>query len=244
MIIRATAIPLAVYPYSSTSHIVHWLTRFQGKISTILKGALRPTSRFLGEYELFSTSELLYYAKPNSTLYTAKECTLLERRAAFRTDWRAMQAASYLAVLFNRTTPEDAPHPELFGLFEELLDAAQDFGAKPGFLPWAELKFCDAHGHAPNFERCVICSAKTSLRFCASQGGVVCGPCAKEKKLPTLECPPDVLAVLRSWAAAEHPLENGGELTAGQRTAVHAVLSTFMSCHFNLSPEYRAAVSA
>ena len=59
MIIRATAIPLAVYPYSSTSRIVHWLTRQQGKISTLLKGALRPRSPFIGEYELFSTSELL-----------------------------------------------------------------------------------------------------------------------------------------------------------------------------------------
>ena len=63
MIARTTAIPLACYPYSSSSRIVHWLTRHHGKVSTLLKGALRPKSPFLGEYDLFSTSELLYFQK-------------------------------------------------------------------------------------------------------------------------------------------------------------------------------------
>ena len=92
MIIKTTAIPLAYYPYSSTSRIVHWLTRHHGKVSTLLKGALRPKSPFLGEYELFGTSELLYFAHRPHVLHTAKECALLHPRDAFRTDWRAMQA--------------------------------------------------------------------------------------------------------------------------------------------------------
>ncbi len=244
MIIRATAIPLAIYPYSSTSHIVHWMTRYHGKISTIIKGALRTKSRFLGEYELFSTSELLYFAKPSSTLYTAKECALLEKRPAFRTDWRAMQSASYLAALFNKTTPEDAPQPELFHLLEELLDRAQEFGAHPNFLPWAELKFCDAHGHVPNLGNCVICSARDPLKFCAAQGGVVCAACAKERKLATLESPPDVIAILKSWADADLPARvTAATLTGKQRTDIHAILSAFMLYHFDLAREHRLAIT-
>ena len=245
MIVRATAIPLAIYPYSSTSHIVHWLTRHHGKVSTLLKGALRPNSRFLGEYELFSTSELLYFAKPNSTLYTAKECSLLQRRAAFRTDWRAMQVASYLAALLNRTTPEDAPHPELFSLYEDLLDFAEINGAHHQFMPWAELQFSDAHGHAPNLGNCVLCSAKDKLRFCASQGGVVCTSCSKARKLPTLGSPPDVLAILRSWQQAGSPSSVvKTALTGRQRTDINAIISTFMLYHFNLNPHHRTAALA
>jgi DNA repair protein RecO (recombination protein O) len=239
---RATAIPLAIYPYSSTSHIVHWLTRHHGKISTLIKGAMRPKNRFLGEYELFSTTELLYFVKPNSTLYTAKECSLLQRRPSFRTDWRAMQSASYLTALFNKTTPEDAPHPELFSLFEDVLDWAETFGGNHQFMPWAELRFSDAHGHAPNLENCVLCSAKKDLQFCASQGGVVCTPCSKARELPTLGSPPDVLAILRAWQQNDNPTSViNTTLTGKQRTEINAIISTFMLYHFNLQPHHRLA---
>lgn len=242
MIERATAIPLAIYPYSSTSHIVHWLTRHHGKISTLLKGALRTKNRFLGEYELFSTTELLYFAKSRSTLFTAKECSLLQRRKGFRSDWRAMQSASYLAALFNKTTPEDAPHPELFALFEDLLDLAENFGSNHQFLPWAELRFSEALGHAPNLERCVLCSAHDDLKFCASQGGVICTPCSKARKLPTLGSPPDVLAILRAWQQAETPGSVVKTMLTGkQRTEINAILGTFMHYHFNLQPHHRNA---
>lgn len=243
MIVRATAIPLAIFPYSSTSTIVQWFTRSHGKVSTILKGAFRPKSPFLGEYEHFGTSELLYYAKHSQNLHTAKECALLHRRDSFRTNWRAMQAASYISALFRHTTPEDAPHPELFELYETLLDLAEPYGASPLFLLWSELRFCDHHGHRPNLGNCTLCANAGELRFCASQGGTVCPKCAKEKKLPTLPCPPDVLAMLRAWQAADHPAAVVNTQTSGkQRTAINAIAGTFMMYHFNLQPEHRNAV--
>ena len=242
MIERATAIPLACFPYSSTSRIVHWLTRHHGKISTLLKGALRPKSPFLGEYDLFSTSELLYFAKSNQTLHTGKECAMLHRRDAFRTDWRAMQTASYLSALFDKATPEEAPQPELFELYEELLDLAEEYGRYAQFLIWAELRFCDHHGHAPHLDDCVLCAAKTDLHFCASQGGTVCAPCSKSRKLPTLEAPPDVLLTLRSCQQIDHPpTSEKSELSDGQLAAIHTIMGIFMAYQFNIPMEHRNA---
>ena len=243
MIVRTTAIPLACHPYSSTSRIVHWLTRHHGKISTLLKGALRPKSPFLGEYELFGTSELLYFQKRAGTLHNGKECALLHPRTAFRTDWRAMQAASRLSTLFNRTTPDEAPQPGLFEFFEELLDLAEEYGRHPQFLPWAELRFCTHHGHAPNLGPCVLCPSEKDLRFCASSGGTVCAECSKSHKLPTLECPTDVLAILRTWQQADHPravVET--RLSAKQENRIDTIVETFMRHHFNLPAEPRNAV--
>lgn len=242
MIERATAIPLACFPYSSTSRVVHWLTRHHGKISTLLKGALRPKSPFLGEYDLFSTSELLYFAQRTHSLHTGKECAMLHRREAFRTDWRAMQTASYLSALFDKTTPEEAPCPELFELYEELLDLAEEYGRCPQFIVWAELRFCDRHGHAPNLDHCVLCEAKTDLRFCASQGGVVCASCSRSRKLPILECPPDVLSILRTWQHAIHPGQAvKTQLITRQSNALNAIMGTFMIYQFNLPQEHRLA---
>lgn len=243
MIIRATAIPLAIYPYSTTSRIVHWLTRHQGKISTVLKGALRPKSPFLGEYELFSTSELLFYSKQTNTLFTAKECALLTRRPRFRTDWRAMQTASYLTALTNKTTPEHAPHLEQFSFFEELLDLTEQYGQHLQFMIWAELKFCQFHGHTPQTSKCVICASTENLRFCSSQGGVTCSNCAREHKLPTLECPSDILAIINAWQQTEHPSTViNTQLNARQKTQLNAIAGTFMLYHFNIQPHHRNAV--
>jgi len=239
---RATAIPLACFPYSSTSRVVHWLTRHHGKISTLLKGAMRPKSPFLGEYDLFSTSELLYFAKRTHTLHTGKECAMIHRRDAFRVDWRAMQTASYLSALFDKTTPEEAPQPELFELYEELLDLAEEYGRHPQFLIWAELRFCDQQGHAPHFDDCMLCGATADLRFCASQGGVVCAACSRDRKLPILESPPDVLAMLRAWQQADHPAAGVKTQPSGKQfTALHTLMGTFMMYQFNLPPDCRSS---
>jgi DNA repair protein RecO (recombination protein O) len=243
MIIRTTAIPLVCRPYSSTSQVVHWLTRSQGMLTTLLKGALRPKSPFLGEYELFGTSELLYYRKRTGTLHVGKECALLLPRKAFRTDWRAMQAASYLSVLFSKTTPDEAPQPGHFERYEELLDFAVQYGSVPAFLLWAELKFCDHLGHRPNLSACTLCASDSAPRFSAASGGVVCRDCARKKELPTLECPPDVRAILRSWQRAERPGPVvKTRLTEKQNNLLDAILGAFIERQFGIPPMHRRAV--
>lgn len=245
MVVRATAIPLACFPFSNSSRVVHWLTRHHGKISTLLKGAMRSKSPFLGEYDLFCTSELLYFEKRINTLHTGKECAMLHRRDAFRSDWRAMQTASYLTALFDRTTPEETPQPGLFALYEELLDHAEVHGHHPEYLVWAELRFCAFHGHAPTLDACVHCSATKALRFCASQGGVVCTECSRARKHPILECPSALLAGLQAWQKADHP-EDALRVTVdrGHAEALHAIMSAFMMYQFGVPVELRDAAVA
>jgi DNA repair protein RecO len=240
VIIKTLAIPLAHYPYSSTSRIVHWLTRHHGKISTLLKGALRPKSSFLGEYELFSTSELLYLPRHTSTLHPGKECALLHPRPAFRTNWRAMQAASYISALFNRTLPEEAPHPGLFEFYEELLDLAEQYGNTPTFLPWAELQFCTHLGHTPNLGNCTLCGTPKNLAFSAPSGGTICKKCSQKQRLPTLGSPPEQLAILQNWQQTLHP-QDAAIPTPQQRAHISTLLGTFMHHHFSIPSEIRTA---
>ena len=242
--IKTIAIPFAFFPYSITSRIVHWQTRHHGKVATLLKGALRPKSPFLGEYELFSTSELLYLPRSGRTLHLAKECSLLQARNGFRTHWRAMQTASALSALFSRNLPEEAPDPALFGFYEELLDLAEIYGDLPSFFFWAELQVCTHLGHAPHFEHCIFCKAQEPHLFCIPSGGAVCSECAQHNQLQTIPLSPDIRAILQAWQKNTRPQAAlKTRLTPTQHQRIFHFLEAFLQEHLNLPPEIRQACS-
>ncbi len=102
--IRAEAICLAVRPWSRTSHIVSWLTG-AGRVSTLVKGAVRPKSQFLGQYDVNYTCEILYYARARGELHALRECSAIDRRDRLRGDYRALALADY----FRKTCGDLAP---------------------------------------------------------------------------------------------------------------------------------------
>ena len=89
MILKDQAIALRIHPFGNTSRIVVWLSQSYGKLATLVKGSQREKSGFLGQYDLFYTCELLFYAREQRNLHILKECTPLVLRPSFRSDWRA-----------------------------------------------------------------------------------------------------------------------------------------------------------
>jgi DNA repair protein RecO (recombination protein O) len=240
VIIKTTAIPLAYYPYSSTSRIVHWLTRHHGKISTLLKGALRPQSPFLGEYELFSTSELLYSPQKNGTLHKATECALIHSRSAFRTNWKAMLTASYISTLFSKTLPEESPESGIFEFYEKLLDLTEKYGDQNNLLLWAELQCCNHFGHTPNFGNCTLCNSLQKLQFSGSSGGTICQTCATKSHHPTIGTSPDSLALLLRWQKLSDPtIALKTSLSLPQKQQSNNMMNQFISYQFSISPKIR-----
>ena len=102
--IRAEAVCLAIRPWSRTSHVVSWLTG-AGRVATLVKGAVRPKSAFLGQYDVNYTCEILYYARARGELHALRECSAVERRDGLRDDYRALMLADY----FRKTAGELAP---------------------------------------------------------------------------------------------------------------------------------------
>ena len=59
---KTEAICLDIRPWSRTSHVVRWMTP-DGPVTTVVKGAVRPKSAFLGQYDLNYTCEIVYYSR-------------------------------------------------------------------------------------------------------------------------------------------------------------------------------------
>jgi DNA repair protein RecO len=122
MITQSEAIALQIRPWSKTSHIVTWLTPDHGRLITSIKGACRPKSPFLGQYDLFYTCHLLFYTREHEGVHIAKECEPHHRRDTIREHWRAAALATYLVELTARALPLREPHADVYKLLSQTLD--------------------------------------------------------------------------------------------------------------------------
>lgn len=178
MMIKTEAIALQIRPWSKTSHIVTWLTPGHGCVVTSVKGACRPKSAFLGQYDLFYTCELLFYPREHNGIHAIRECAPLQRRDPLRDDWRAAAAAAYLADLTARAVPGgQQPHPELFAHLSAALDClAQGAAPLPGTVLRYELRLLHTLGLLPDLTPCPDCHTAHNAwhRFSLPAGRILC----------------------------------------------------------------------
>ena len=146
--IRSEAVCLSISPWSKTSHIVSWLTP-DGKISTVVKGAQRPKSFFLGQYDLNYTCEILYYARAKGELHALRECTPLEMRERLRDDFGALALAGYCRRLVSDFAPVG---PDCRAWFDLLTTTLDGLSSEVGHLVAFELKVLDLLGLEPEME--------------------------------------------------------------------------------------------
>ena len=239
MIEKTPAIVLRYAPYSNTSRVVTWLTPAYGRIVTVIKGSQRPKSPFLGQYDLFYTCELLFYARDRNGIHIAKECSPVKTRDGLRRDWEATATASYFCDLVQKISPTDAPHAGSFELLDRALDDLADQGSSPSFLFWFELKFLDLMGVSPRLQNCMECRrplnpTPSPARFSWTQGGVLCPACAGRKAVDGISIPPDVLAMLASWQRAKtSQAALNTQCTPKQRESAGKLLGLFLGHHLD-----------
>ncbi len=182
MILKDNAIALRIHPFGNTSRIVVWLSQTHGKLATLVKGSQREKSAFLGQYDLFYTCELLFYAREHRNLHILKECYPLDLRTPFRADWRACAAASYAAGALDRAMPFGPAPPGLYVLLSETLDRLAARTPGPAFLPRFELLLLQELGLSPRWDACAKCRADlrggATARLDVAHGAVLCEACA------------------------------------------------------------------
>jgi DNA repair protein RecO (recombination protein O) len=169
MIERDHGIVLRWFPVTDSSRVVVWFTRHHGQLSTLIKGALRGKSWALGQYDLFHTCEILFYAGAKEDLHLFRECSPLRRRRGLRSDWRACAGASFVADLLYHVAPPRASAPALYELASQCLDQLARGNKPPALLFWFELHVLRELGLAPRLAD----DPAASLRFAYALGRVL-----------------------------------------------------------------------
>ncbi|HNR93411.1 MAG TPA: DNA repair protein RecO [Kiritimatiellia bacterium] len=239
-ILKTDAIALRIAPVSNTSSVVTWLTPGWGRLSTMIKGGRRPKSRFLGQYDLFYTCELLFYGREHRELHIASECCPLKMRPALRTDWRAAAMASYFADLAARIGPVHAEHADTWRLLDEALDDLAARGAAAEHTFWLEMKLLESMGLAPRLQDCLHCGrelepGRDDTWFSHERGGLICRTCAGTCPEEPARLAPDIFAALRGLQRARH--SSGARAVRcqpRQAREIEGLLGRFLSWHFEI----------
>ena len=151
-IIKTDGIVLAIHPWSRTSHIVTWLTPDHGCVTTLVKGAVRPKSAFLGQYDLFYTCDLLYYARARGDMHALRETTPRNLRESLRGRWRETAIAGYAAGLVKDLAPANGESAAWFEFMSSLLDRLETHSLIPLLeLVRLEMDVLRLAGWSPDF---------------------------------------------------------------------------------------------
>jgi len=126
--VKTRGICLAIRPWSRTSHVTVWLTP-AGCVSTVVKGAVRPKSAFLGQYDLNYTCEILYYARAKGELHALRECAPVRLREVLRDHFRALALADWFRRLALDLAPAGPEASQWFDLLERALDGLGESGS-------------------------------------------------------------------------------------------------------------------
>lgn len=152
--IKSEGICLAIYSWSRTSHVVEWLTP-EGPATTVVKGAVRAKSLFLGQYDLNYTCEIVRYARTKNGVSALKECTPLRRRDNLRKGFRRLGAASWFRMLAAELSPSGSDAREFFAALDEALSALEGISTREELLAKViafELKILNLVGLTPELE--------------------------------------------------------------------------------------------
>ena len=153
--IRTDAICLDIRPWSRTSHVVTWLTPV-GKVATVVKGAVRPKSAFLGQYDLNYTCDILYYARAQGELHALRDCVPLDLRESLRGNYRALAMAGYFRQLVGELAPSGPDCRPWYDLLSSTLSTLSTSStlstpSTPSTLVLFELRVLELAGLKPDF---------------------------------------------------------------------------------------------
>lgn len=252
MILKTEAIVLSIRPYSRTSHVVTWLTRDYGRITTAVKGACRTKSAFLGQYDLFYTCELLFYRRSRNGVHAIRECSPLEFREPLRSNWRGTAAAGYITNLTAHITTTHSK--DIYNDLLHALDTLCNCEAKSikPLIFWYEIRLLGHHGIAPDFSLCPECSSAASewLRFSIAAGRLTCTHRGdKQRYTPVVTLHKEVIKLLRRFAKCDtfiahqySPIlhtENKNEKKSNLILGLSRFLGIFIVFHLDLPASVR-----
>lgn len=173
------AIVLRRRNWGEADRILTLFTPQRGKIRVRAVGIRKPRSRKAGHLELYRRATL-YLAKGRD-LDIVTQAETVDAFDGLREDLVRSAAASYLAELLDRLSPEEVENPAAYRLLHQSLRAICREQTPQLVLRCYEIKLLESMGFRPELLHCTV--SREEIRpenqfFSPARGGVVCPRCA------------------------------------------------------------------
>lgn len=130
------------------------LTREQGKIDAIAKGARKAGSRLAGSSDPLTVAQLgIATGRRNAFITQTQPVTSFP---GLRTDYERLSFALALLELYSAVLPYEQPDPDAYELLLACLAAIEKHPKPVVALVWSELQLMSAEGFLPQFERSAL----------------------------------------------------------------------------------------
>lgn len=169
------------YDYSETSLIVLFLTKDEGLIKTIAKGAKRKKSQFKGLLDYLNFLKIYYIKKENRELQTLTNVDLLESNIELFSKSENFDYLFAITKIITKGVKENQKEEEIFRLLKAILNSLKK-GVPPDwafyyFLIW----FLRLSGFFPSYFFCSNCGKRGEIYgFDLKRGGFYCSKCKEE----------------------------------------------------------------
>ncbi len=228
---RSDAIVIGGHNLAEADRIIPFYTRDLGIVRAVAQGARRIRSRFGGTLELFTHGHLVYFERPNRTLHSINEFSVLNAFAALREDLERMAHAACAVELVSASSEEGDPNPDLFAALLRTLELLHG-GAPAGLVLRAfEVKLLKLQGYLPELYACMGCRRPLGEAAGASlsphQGGLICAECGRGLP-PGVALSPAAVAFLRGAARLDVATVSGAELPVGTADELARALRLYL----------------
>ncbi len=180
--LRSDAFVLSRSALTESSWIVCLLTRREGKVRAVAKGARRTKSSFRGALEPLNRVRVDLSLREGRDLGTLMSADLEESALDLFGRWPAAGILLAVVEVLDRGLAEHSTEEETYRLVGAVLDAMRS-GVSPA-LAWVYFAswFLRLHGVLGRPGRCAHCgAAKETGHFDAGAGGWICRECARSR---------------------------------------------------------------
>ncbi|HKJ47221.1 MAG TPA: DNA repair protein RecO [Balneolales bacterium] len=173
MIIETPAIVLRSIDYHETSKIVTLLTKKQGKIAVIAKGAKRPKSKFAGLLETGNVIDVIYYYKGSRSVQTLSEAEYRIKTFKLRYNFEKMAITSASIEMIYQLLHENEVNEPMYDLGENLLQWLNDTDKNVrNLFPYIQLRLAEIMGVGIHLDVASIKQNKVGLYLNTDSGRV------------------------------------------------------------------------
>lgn len=208
MLYQTEGIVLSQMDLSEYDRIVTVLTRDEGLVKAVVKGARKPLSKLSAVTQPYSRATMQMYR--GRSLDRVTQVALITSYPGIMLDYKKMVYSGFLAEILSSILPLRESNEAVFDFVRDVFRVVEEREDPWPVAIWAALGILARTGFAPSFGSCAACgeAPEPPIFFSAEAGGILCVKCRGLSRYP------DELSEISAGAARTLDLLSAGEETA------------------------------